>query len=81
LIGKDPLSLPVEKDVAAAADALRRLIEEEPGPVSHAFAAVRKDGSIIELELQGIRATYRGRPAIFGMIQETSWKKRAAEQS
>jgi hypothetical protein len=42
---------------------------------------VRKDGSIVELELQGIRATYRGRPAIFGMIQETAGTKRAAEQS
>ena len=81
LTGKDPLSLPVEKDVAAAAGTLRRLIEEEPGPASHAFAAVRKDGSIVELELQGIRATYRGQPAIFGMIQETAGTKRAAEQS
>lgn len=70
LIGKDPLSIPVQKDVEAAADTLRRLNEEEAGPVSHTFAAVRKDGSIIELELQGIRATYLGRPAILGMIQQ-----------
>ncbi len=81
LIDKDLLSIPAEKVVAAAADTLRRLFEEEPDPASHAFAAVRKDGSIIELELQGIRATYRGRPAIFGMIQEISEKKRAAEQT
>ena len=81
LIGKDMLSIPVEKDVAAAADTLRRLFDEEAGPVSHAFAAVRKDGSIIELELQGIRATYLDRPAILGMIQEISGKKRAAERT
>ena len=78
LIGKDPLSIPVEKDLAAVADTLRRLFEEDSGPVNHAFAAVCKDGSIIELELQGIRANYRGRPAIVGMIRETSGKKRAA---
>jgi PAS domain S-box-containing protein len=78
LVGKDLLSIAVEKDVAAAADTLRRLIEDEAGPVSHAFAAVRKDGLIIELELQAIRASYRGRPAIIGMIREMSGEKRAA---
>jgi len=81
LTGKDPLSIPIKKDVAAAADTLRRLFEEEPGPVSHTFAAVRKGGSIIEIELQGIRASYLGRPAILGMIREISGKKRAAEQT
>lgn len=69
LIGKDLLSIPVDKDVAAVADVLRLLLEDEPGPVGHTFVAARKDGSTIELELQGIRATYLGRPAIFGMIQ------------
>ncbi|MFH1045125.1 MAG: PAS domain S-box protein [Pseudomonadota bacterium] len=75
LIGKDPLSLPVGKDVAAVADTVRRLFEEEAGPVSQAFAAQRKDGSIVELELQGIRATYLGRPAILGMMRDISAKK------
>jgi PAS domain S-box-containing protein len=81
LTGKDLLSIPVLKDVGAVADTLRHLFEEQAGPVSHIFAAVRKDGSIIELELQGIRATYRGRPAILGMIQEITRKRRAAEQT
>jgi PAS domain S-box-containing protein len=79
LIGKDLLSIPIEQDVAAMADALRRLSGERADPISHTFAAVRKDGSIIELELQGIRATYLGRPAILGMMQEISAKGRAAE--
>jgi len=74
LTGKDLLSIAAENDVAATADALRRLFEEEAGPISHAFAAVRKDGSIIELELQGIRASYHDRPAIIGMIREISGK-------
>jgi PAS domain S-box-containing protein len=80
LAGKDLLSLPVGKDVAAAAETLRRLFEAEAGPVSRNLAAVRKDGSIIEIGLQGIRATYRDRPAIVGMIQEIPGTKRAAEQ-
>jgi PAS domain S-box-containing protein len=79
LTGKDLLSIPVLKDVGAVADTLRRLFEKQAGPVSHTFAAVRKDGSIIELELQGIRATYLGRPAILGMTQKISGKTRAEE--
>lgn len=70
LIGRNPLSIPIEKDVAAVAETLRRLFEEEAGLASHAFAAIRKDGSVIEVELKGVRATYLGRPAIFGMIQQ-----------
>ena len=79
LIGKDLLSIPVEQDVAAMADALRRLSGEHADPISHAFAAVHKDGSLTELELQGIRTTYLGRPAILGMMQEIPAKRRAAE--
>jgi PAS domain S-box-containing protein len=79
LIGKDLLSIPVEQDVAAMADALRRLSGEHADPISHAFAAVRKDGSITELELQGKRTTYLGRPAILGMMQEIPAARRAAE--
>jgi len=77
LLGKDPLSIAVEADVAAADDALRRLVESEAGPIKHTFSAVRKDGAVIELELEGIRATYAGRPAILGMIQESSGNKAA----
>jgi hypothetical protein len=41
---------------------------------------VCKDGAIVELELQGVRASYLGRPAILGMIREISGQKRAAER-
>jgi len=81
LTGKDPLSLAARHDVAAAAEVLRRLLEEETGPVSHTFSAVRKDGSMIELELQGIRGTYASRPALLAMIREISGKKRAGGQA
>jgi len=80
LTGRDLLSIAVEKDAAGAADALRRMFEENAGPVRHAFAAMRKDGSIVALELQGIRATCLSRPAIIGMIQEACVKAPVAAQ-
>jgi PAS domain S-box-containing protein len=77
LTTKDPLSPVVERDLAAAADALQT--EGHAGPARHAFSTVRKDGSSIQLEFEGIQATYRGRAAILGMIQEVSVKARVAE--
>jgi len=70
LIGKDPLSIPVEKDATGVAEVLNRLSSAETGPISHIFTAARKDGSTVEFELQGIRANYLGRPAVLGMMQQ-----------
>ncbi len=80
LLGKDLISIAVGKDLLTADDTLRRMFGEQIGPVSHAFSATRKDGAVIELGLQGNRATYLGRPAILGMMQDISEKKRAEEQ-
>jgi PAS domain S-box-containing protein len=77
LIGKGFLSIPAEKDLVATSETLRRLFKTETGPFSHAFAAVRKDGSIVDVKLKAIRATHLGRPAIIGMMQDISRKKRA----
>jgi PAS domain S-box-containing protein len=75
LAGTDVLSLPVEQDAAAVADALRRLSEAGAGPLRQAFAALRKNGAVIALEMQAIQATYDGRSAILGMLQEVPENK------
>ena len=80
LIGTDPSSLVVEKDVAVAADIMRRLLDGSATDTDHALTARRKDGSTVELGLHSARASYRGRPAVIGMMQDISEKKRAEEQ-
>ena len=70
LIGTNPLSLAAANDTAALAGVLRRLSDEAAGTIKQAFAALRKDGSVVGLELQAIRASFDDRPAILGMIQE-----------
>ncbi len=77
LIGMGLLSIPAEKDATATAETLRRLFKENTGPFSHAFAAAREDGSIIDVELKGVQATYRGRPAIIGTLRDISQEKHA----
>lgn len=72
LIGRDFSSISAERDAAGVAAILRRLSNDETGPVTHRFAAKRKDGTVAELELRGMRAHFDEQPAILGMIEEIS---------
>lgn len=76
----DPLSIIAEKDRGGVAEILRRRPEGEVRTMEYSFSAVRKDGSTIEVGAHGACATYRGRPAIIGLMQDISEKKRAEEE-
>jgi PAS domain S-box-containing protein/putative nucleotidyltransferase with HDIG domain len=81
LIGVEPTSLVAEQDRGTVAENIRSRLEEEAQNVSHGFiTGVCKDGSLIEVGVHGARATHGGRPAIIGMMQDVSEKKRAEEQ-
>jgi PAS domain S-box-containing protein len=80
LIGRDALSLVAEKDRAIQAERLRKRIAGIPVNGGGAFAGVCKDGTMIDVGVQGARATHRGRPAVIGVMQDISEKKRAEEQ-
>ena len=80
LIGRGPLSIAAEKDRSMVAENIRRRIEGEVQSASYNFTALRKDGSTIELGVHGARATYRSGPAIIGLMQDISEKKRAEER-
>src|SRR5450759_1481508 len=66
LIGRDSISLVVEKDRSAVLDKRRR-VEGEVSSLSYGFTALRKDGSMIEVGVHSNRATHQGRPAIIGL--------------
>jgi len=77
---RDPLSLVAEQDRRIVAENLRLRLEGNLQTLNYSFSAVRKDGSTIEVGLHSARATYEGRPAIMGLMQDISEKKRAEEQ-
>ena len=79
LIGRDSISLVVEKDRRAALE-MRRRVEGGVRSMSYGFTAVRKDGALIEVGVHATRATHKGRQAIIGLLQDISEKKRAEEQ-
>ncbi|OGA46521.1 MAG: hypothetical protein A3G25_06505, partial [Betaproteobacteria bacterium RIFCSPLOWO2_12_FULL_63_13] len=77
LIGRDAESLAAPKDRATVAKYLRGPTDTERASASFDLIGLRKDGSTMDVGLHGARATYRGRPAVIGMLQDISEKKRA----
>ncbi|MFH1044651.1 MAG: PAS domain S-box protein, partial [Pseudomonadota bacterium] len=80
LIGCDASSLVTENERAAVAENVRRWLKGGTRNISYSTTALRKDGSTVEISVHGSRADYRGRPAIIGMVQDISERKRAEEQ-
>lgn len=80
MIGLDPLPMIAEKDRGTVAENIRRLLAGDMPSVDFSFVALRKDGTGVEVGVHSTLATYRGRPAIIGLMQDISEKKRAEEQ-
>ncbi|MBI2960543.1 MAG: PAS domain S-box protein [Betaproteobacteria bacterium] len=80
LIGSDPLLWVAEADRSKVAESMRRLIEGEARSVALDFDALRRDGVTIQVGANAARAPHEGRPAIIGLMQEISEKKRAEEE-
>ena len=80
MIGRDPMPLIAEQDRGTVTENNRRLLAGETRSISYSFTALRKDGSNVEVGLHSTRATYHGRPAIIGLMEDISEKKRAEEE-
>lgn len=81
LVGADPLALIAEKDRRATLETIRRLLDGEESHINHNLTALRQDGSTVEIGVCSSRASYRGQPAIFAMLQDISGKIRSEEDS
>lgn len=77
LIGQDPLKLIAQADRSIVMENNRLLLNGEKQNIYFNFTALRKDGSSIEVGVHSILASHLGRPAIVGMQQDISEKKRA----
>jgi len=80
IVGRDALSLVADKDRGAVAESNRRLLAGETRSIPYSFCALCRDGSTIEVGAHAARATYKGRPAIIGLIQDISEKRRAENE-
>ncbi len=80
LIGRHPLSIIAEEHRGMVTKNIRLRLEDNVPSISYGFTAVRKDGATIEVGVHGARVTRNGRPAIIGLMQDISDKRRAEEQ-
>jgi PAS domain S-box-containing protein len=80
LIGRDALSVVAENERVAVAGNIREWLKGGTRSISYSTIALRKDGSTIDVGVHASRGKYDGQPAIIGMLQDISEKKRAEEQ-
>ena len=77
MIGRDSTLLIAENDRDTVLENNRRLLAGEVRSINYGFTALRKDGSSVEVGVHSARATHKGRPAVIGLLQDVSEKKRA----
>jgi len=80
IVGCDALSLVADKDRETVTEIQRQLVAGETYSASYSFTALCQDGSGIEVGANSSYTSYRGRPAIIGLLQDISEKKRAEEK-
>lgn len=77
VIGTNPLDWVIEADRRLVAENMRRLYAGEAKNLAFDFGVTRRDGVTIQVGVNSAVATHRGRPALIGLLQDISEKKRS----
>ncbi len=80
LVGLDAAALVAESDRGLVAENVRRRLAGEVKSVAYTFTGLRKDGTTVGIGAHGTVATYLGRQAIIGVVQDITEKARAEEE-
>ncbi len=80
LIGQSLMQYIVVADRVSVMESMRRLLDKEVRSITAEYGLLHKDGVTITVGANASLATYHGQPAIIGMAQDISEKKRAEEQ-
>ena len=80
LAGSQLLQFITEADRGKVAESMRRLYDKEAANLALEFEVLRKDGVTVTVGANASLATYHDLPAILGLIQDISEKKRDAER-
>jgi PAS domain S-box-containing protein/putative nucleotidyltransferase with HDIG domain len=81
VIGLDALSLIAEPERAFVREQMRSRFSGETPSGSYTTVGLRKGGSTVDVGIHGALATFGGKPAVIGMMQDISEKKRAEDQA
>lgn len=66
-------------DRARVANNILRRVEGETDDIHYTFLGLRRDGSLIDVEVHGRRFDYEGRPAVIGIILDITARKAAED--
>jgi len=80
VIGTNPVDWVSEADRGMVAENMRRLYAGEVTNLAFDFGVLRRDGVSIRVGLNAAVATHQGRPALIGLLQDISEKKRSEEE-
>ncbi len=82
VIGKlGPLDLTHPDDHPKVIDNIRKRISGEVEAVNYTFRGVRKDGSVVYIEVFGRRIVYQGKPGIIGTLLDITNRVRLEEEN
>jgi PAS domain S-box-containing protein len=70
----------VEEDRPLVGEQIQRRISGEMTTAHYNFRGLRKDGSIVHVEVLGSRTEYNGKPAVLGTTLDVTARKRAEEE-
>jgi len=80
ILSKTVPELVAPKDRTLVAQNVRKRVEGETQGIHYTFQGVRKDGSLIDVEVFGARTEFEGKPAVIGTLLDITERKRAEEQ-
>jgi PAS domain S-box-containing protein len=80
MVGRDPDSYVLAEDQPLRHANLNVLLDRQQPTVAYSLRARRKDGTIIELGVHGAYAVFNDKPAVIGMAQDITERKRAQDQ-
>jgi len=81
LVGMPFEELVAESDRKRVIEALRKRMRGEVKSLQYTFTGRRKDGSPVDIGVHGTVATYGGKPAIVGLLQDITERRKAEERA
>ncbi|MCM3790802.1 EAL domain-containing protein [Domibacillus indicus] len=80
LIGSNVLNFIHPEDRMIVNDNLRKRMEEGFSNVHYQYRAIKKDQTVLHMEVLGSKTTYKGKPAITGTLLDITARKKAEEK-
>jgi len=81
VVGKSPSELAAEEDRATVAGNIQRRLSGEMKSMGYTYTGLCKDGTHIEVGVHGSFTIFQGRPAIIGLLQDISERKRGEDDA